>query len=72
MTIYNKTELHVQLQLYSNVMYRTVYILLQETPPPTPTTPGSDTSRTPFKRAGSTASAGGGWVASPDWVSTLL
>ncbi|XP_045214651.2 protein HID1-like isoform X4 [Mercenaria mercenaria] len=39
-----------------------------ETPPATPTTPSSETARAPFKRAGSTSSAGGGWVATPDWV----
>ncbi|KAL4240921.1 cell wall biogenesis protein [Mactra antiquata] len=39
-----------------------------ESPPATPTTPSSGSARAPFKRASSTSSAGGGWVASPDWV----
>ncbi|XP_060601826.1 protein HID1-like [Ruditapes philippinarum] len=43
-------------------------IPILETPPATPTTPNSETARAPFKRAGSTSSAGGGWVATPDWV----
>ncbi|WAQ96014.1 HID1-like protein [Mya arenaria] len=36
-----------------------------ETPPATPTTP-TDPGKAPLKRAGSNASAGGGWVASPE------
>ncbi|WAQ96055.1 HID1-like protein [Mya arenaria] len=40
-----------------------------ETPPATPTTP-TDPGKAPLKRAGSNASAGGGWVASPEWVHT--
>ncbi|XP_052263139.1 protein HID1-like isoform X2 [Dreissena polymorpha] len=41
-----------------------------ETPPTSPTTPTtpSEASKPPLRRAGSTSSAAGGWVASPEWV----